>query len=682
MSKLYVLALKARASLCTPGDSLPDPDNCGSYYHCTFSRTVIKNNCPIDKVFSRTKKRCVSKGSSFDDCSIASKTVDSLCTPGDSHPDPFDCQSYYHCTLRQNVIKKDCPADKVFSKSKKRCVTRGSTFDDCSLDYHQPTDYPIVTDVGNLTFLRFHSIATDYPIVTDYPTDYPVVTDMDYHKPKKYSTDYWKPKTYSTYYRKPRTYSTSYPTNYPVVTEVDYHKPKKYPTDHHKPKKYPTDHHKPKEYPTDYHKPKEYPTNHKPKEYPTDHKPKEYPTDYHKPKEYPTGHDKPKEYPTNHHKPKVYPTDHHKPKEYPTGHDKPKEYPTDHKPKEYPTDYHKPKEYPTDYHKPKEYPTYHKPNEYPTDHKPKEYPTDYHKPKVYPTDYHKPKVYPTDYNKPKKYPGGYHKPKGYPTDYPVVTEEDYYPESSEYPTDYPVVTEVDYPIVTDYPTDYPLVTDYSLVTDIVTTHECMNGKKFSDPDDCRAFYLCRFGILVRRNCPHGLHFRKSSGTCVPEDGTDDSCVETSKKDCVPGQTERNHYNCSSYYACNDERFQLKYCPIGQVYSSNKKSCVKQYGYYDDCSTQCRHGQKVPYPTNCHKFFACSNGILEERDCRHGKVFSISKKRCVKVNGPNDDCNKRIIRRTTADIVATSIPIRIKSTGGVPITSAVIDVKAIVNSSST
>ncbi|KAK3599855.1 hypothetical protein CHS0354_022427 [Potamilus streckersoni] len=505
--------------LCTPGDIFPDPKDCQYYCHCTYQLTVIKKKCLPEQVFSSSKKRCVFKGTSDDDCSQALEKKVYPCTPGDSLPDPDDCQSYYHCTLSRTVIKKDCPADKVFSRSKKRCVTKGSSFDDCSL---------VFTTESTETTASLCTPGESLPDPDDCRSYYYCTFSRTVIK-KDCPTD----KVYSRSKKLCVMKGSSFDDCSLVITTESSRKPKEYPTDDHKPKGYPTDYpivteddnRKPKEYPTDDRKPKKYPTD--------DGKPKEYPTDNHKPKKYPTDDGKPKEYPTDNHKPKKYPTDDGKPKEYPTDNHKPKKYPTDDgKPKEYPTDYRKPKEYPTDYRKPKEYPTDdYKPKKYPTDdRKPKGYPTDY--PIVTEDDYPKPKEYPTDYSmvteveyrKPKEYPTDYRKPKKYPTD-------DRKPK--EYPTDYPIVTEDDYSKAKEYATDYSMVTevDYPKATD--------------------------YSVVTK---------------------------VASKKECVPGQTEPNHYNCSSYYTCSDERFQLKYCTIGQVYSSFKKNCVKQYGYYDDCST--------------------------------------------------------------------------------------------------
>ncbi|KAL3868835.1 hypothetical protein ACJMK2_041592 [Sinanodonta woodiana] len=125
-------ALGTTTPSCTPGMLFPDSEDCRSYYNCTFSHTLVKKICSPGRIFSYSKKRCVIKGSTGDDCTLALGTTTPSCTPGMLFPDSEDCRYYYNCTFSRTLVKKICSPGRIFSYSKKRCVIKGSIGDDCT----------------------------------------------------------------------------------------------------------------------------------------------------------------------------------------------------------------------------------------------------------------------------------------------------------------------------------------------------------------------------------------------------------------------------------------------------------------------------------------------------------------------------------------------------------------------
>ncbi|KAL3868837.1 hypothetical protein ACJMK2_041594, partial [Sinanodonta woodiana] len=197
----------------------------------------------------------------------------------------------------------------------------------------------------------------------------------------------------------------------------------------------------------------------------------------------------------------------------------------------------------------------------------------------------------------------------------------------------------------------------------VDSKRCEHGDKVPNPTNCKKFFVCRNGQLKDRLCHNGKVFSISKKRCVKVNGPNDDCAE--RNSFTPGSTPLTTGNEENITAVNSSSGGLFFeTDVISTISISVNSSIEQTStvFTTQAAEDCKHGNKVPNPTNCMKFIECVSGKLEDKQCNYGKVFSISKKRCVKINGPNDDCTKSQITTVTDEIETVTSIINSSSTG--------------------
>ncbi|XP_067612790.1 uncharacterized protein [Eurosta solidaginis] len=184
----------------------------------------------------------------------------------------------------------------------------------------------------------------------------------------------------------------------------------------------------------------------------------------------------------------------------------------------------------------------------------------------------------------------------------------------------------------------PTVTD---CTTVPTTSECTcpggytNGELIPFPNfphNCDKYYICMDGTLQERECGQGNLFNAKLSACVPDTNhvcwPIDSTVSPGVYTTPTGPTVTDCTTAPTVTECT--------CPGG----------------YTD-------GELLPfpnYPDNCYKYYICTNGRLEERECGIGNRFDSSLGVCV----PDTDntcrpnlCNGQPDGTTVADFTNCS-----------------------------
>ncbi|XP_039962988.1 uncharacterized protein LOC120776418 isoform X3 [Bactrocera tryoni] len=194
------------------------------------------------------------------------------------------------------------------------------------------------------------------------------------------------------------------------------------------------------------------------------------------------------------------------------------------------------------------------------------------------------------------------------------------------------------------------------ITDIVSSIgvedcSCPGGYKEGEllpfpnyPENCDKYYICTDGRLQERECGKGNYFDSRLGVCVPD--VDNKCWPAETNCTCPGGYKEGELlpfpnypeNCDKYYICTDGRLQERECGEGNYFDSQLGVCVPDVD--NKCwpaETNCtcpggyKEGELLPfpnYPENCDKYYICTDGRLQERECGEGNYFDSHLGVCV------------------------------------------------------
>ncbi|XP_049313974.1 uncharacterized protein LOC105227441 isoform X11 [Bactrocera dorsalis] len=164
------------------------------------------------------------------------------------------------------------------------------------------------------------------------------------------------------------------------------------------------------------------------------------------------------------------------------------------------------------------------------------------------------------------------------------------------------------------------------------------------PENCDKYYICTDGRLQERECGEGNYFDSQLGVCVPD--VDNKCWPAETNCTCPGGYKEGELlpfpnypeNCDKYYICTDGRLQERECGEGNYFDSQLGVCVPDVD--NKCwpaETNCtcpggyKEGELLPfpnYPENCDKYYICTDGRLQERECGEGNYFDSQLGVCV------------------------------------------------------
>jgi len=163
--------------------------------------------------------------------------------------------------------------------------------------------------------------------------------------------------------------------------------------------------------------------------------------------------------------------------------------------------------------------------------------------------------------------------------------------------------------------------------------------------------VCINGKAKLVPCPEGFGFDKESEDCKPaiEVGCLAAPTTTPKPNgpisCPPsGQSlYPNPDSCESFYVCHSGALDLITCPVGYEFEPNTGHCeeagLAQCGGTSTSSppVSCDgkpNGSYMPNPTDCTKFYVCSNGQSVGNTCPPGLQFNAAQSVCDKPETAN------------------------------------------------
>ncbi|XP_071953415.1 chondroitin proteoglycan 2-like [Antedon mediterranea] len=159
---------------------------------------------------------------------------------------------------------------------------------------------------------------------------------------------------------------------------------------------------------------------------------------------------------------------------------------------------------------------------------------------------------------------------------------------------------------------------------------------YRDPTECKRFYQCAGGEDFIQYCQKGLVYNQYEDRCdypynVPEcrytQGTDGRfCTNR------PDGNYRHPDDCKRFFTCVSHIRYVFRCPLGLFYNQNIGVCDWPFNVPECSCTNCGICSKSstnlhPHPSDCKKFYQCSNGNILTKSCPSGLVFVASKRRC-------------------------------------------------------
>ncbi|XP_042866379.1 uncharacterized protein LOC122249512 [Penaeus japonicus] len=174
------------------------------------------------------------------------------------------------------------------------------------------------------------------------------------------------------------------------------------------------------------------------------------------------------------------------------------------------------------------------------------------------------------------------------------------------------------------------------------------GTKVRDPTDCTRYYVCLDvtgdGILLPSepvDCPDAHYFNEhhTSPRCDPIAGAPSDFCSRLCNPCEPhcsspGELTPHPTKCYQYYVCLQNNNLLgEECPTHNInfdYLTGK--CQNDdtlcYNYCNICEPHCtQDSERVPDPTDCHRFYLCTPPTMSNFLCPHNQVFSRVTREC-------------------------------------------------------
>nr|ASP44166.1 obstructor F2 [Penaeus vannamei] len=169
------------------------------------------------------------------------------------------------------------------------------------------------------------------------------------------------------------------------------------------------------------------------------------------------------------------------------------------------------------------------------------------------------------------------------------------------------------------------------------------GTKVRDPTDCTRYYVCvdatGSGVLVPSidpvECPDGQYFndQHTSPRCDPINSAPNGFCSQLCNPCEPhcthaGEVTPDPLDCSTYYVClQDDHFMSVGCPAETPYfdfmaGECQGDSTLCFHNCDVCEPHCtQQNERVPDPTDCHRFYLCTPPTMSSFLCPHNEIFN-------------------------------------------------------------
>ncbi|KAI4483568.1 hypothetical protein M0804_007828 [Polistes exclamans] len=139
--------------------------------------------------------------------------------------------------------------------------------------------------------------------------------------------------------------------------------------------------------------------------------------------------------------------------------------------------------------------------------------------------------------------------------------------------------------------------------------ECTEGTTKPHPCECSLYYKCINGQNVLRQCPDGLHWSQDRQICTtPEEA---GCI----KICDEGTYKPHENQCTQYYKCQNNRWNIQQCPNGLHWSKDRQTCTTPREA--KCIKICEEGDHKPDEDKCEIYYECNDNRWIRKSCPAG-----------------------------------------------------------------
>ncbi|EJD75226.1 hypothetical protein LOAG_17593 [Loa loa] len=154
---------------------------------------------------------------------------------------------------------------------------------------------------------------------------------------------------------------------------------------------------------------------------------------------------------------------------------------------------------------------------------------------------------------------------------------------------------------------------------------CTDGNVLPDNTNCNRYFICRQGRFQEQFCWNGATFDEKRGYCV----RDTTCIV--EGNCAGNNIKVDEQNRIAYWICNNGKFELRYCPYGQVYIHSNRRCEKDHAIDDTKHETCKesggpNGYRAD-SNDCHKFYQCAHGKWISKSCPAKLYWNVEKTTC-------------------------------------------------------
>ncbi|XP_043486984.1 balbiani ring protein 3-like [Polistes fuscatus] len=153
---------------------------------------------------------------------------------------------------------------------------------------------------------------------------------------------------------------------------------------------------------------------------------------------------------------------------------------------------------------------------------------------------------------------------------------------------------------------------------------CIDGEYYIHECQCDKYYLCVSGNKVLKSCEKGLYWGQRQKKCTTPEEAD--CPHEKPRECTEGTTKPHPCNCNLYYKCINGQNVLKQCPDGLHWSKDHQICTTPEEA--KCIKICEEGSYKPHENECSKYYKCQNNGWDIQQCPNGLHWSKDRQICT------------------------------------------------------
>ncbi|XP_030372034.1 uncharacterized protein LOC115622272, partial [Scaptodrosophila lebanonensis] len=154
----------------------------------------------------------------------------------------------------------------------------------------------------------------------------------------------------------------------------------------------------------------------------------------------------------------------------------------------------------------------------------------------------------------------------------------------------------------------------------------------ASPNSCNSYLLCNNGTWQSRSCDALHYYNATLETCTRD--LNKTCVVGSNSTiCISGQRRAVPTNCNGYEECKEKQWMRRNCPSQQHFDELLMQCVNSR--WTNCQGNglrraCNVGEMRPFPlaANCTQFYYCEEDVWQVGSCLKGHTYASDVSACV------------------------------------------------------